>query len=374
MRVLMVAQRFPPLFVSGAPLQAVQLARALQEDGVAVHLLATRAGVRSDAPVEGVPTTRLGDATRPLGRAGAFAAAAAFVGARADEVDVVHAHALSATALGALAGARGRVPVLVKPSLGGPDGDLATLTSSRLAPAVLAGARRFDHYAVLDDAIDAELDELRVERARRTRVDNGVDRARFRPARGDERATERARHGLPADAPVVAFVGQLVARKGPDLLLDALARVRERLPNAHALLVGDGPLRAELAARGLSWARVVGPRDDPERALRAADVFALPSAAESFGNATVEALATGLPVVVTPQAIPGGTPPPAAVARVVPREGPALADALCALLLVDEEARQTRARAAREWSARFDLARTARAYRELYDRLGSGDA
>jgi rhamnosyl/mannosyltransferase len=132
----------------------------------------------------------------------------------------------------------------------------------------------------------------------------GIDVGRFEDRRGQTGAALRARRGLPADRPVVVFVGRLRYYKGLDYLLRALALV----PDVHLLLVGGGPLwdsiRALAAALGVAD-RVVftGDVDDGElpACYAAGDLFVLPShtRAEAFGTSIVEAMAAGVPVIST---------------------------------------------------------------------------
>lgn len=105
--------------------------------------------------------------------------------------------------------------------------------------------------------------------------------------------------------PVVLFVGRLINKKGVDILLEAFARVVQNVPS-QLLIAGDGPERTKLeeqAARLRVNDRVhfVGfqqPKDLP-RFYCAADLFVLPSRTEPWGVVVMEALASGLPVVVS---------------------------------------------------------------------------
>jgi len=107
----------------------------------------------------------------------------------------------------------------------------------------------------------------------------------------------------PGEGPVVVACGRLTEQKGFADLLDAFAALRRALP-ARLWIVGEGELRGELEAR----ARRLGIADhvwfagfqrNPYRVMAAADVFALSSLWEGFGNVIVEAMAVGLPVVAT---------------------------------------------------------------------------
>jgi len=140
-------------------------------------------------------------------------------------------------------------------------------------------------------------------------IPNPVDTRRFRPAASAERNALRAQFGLPPDAEVVTCVTRLVQGKGLLTLVEAWQQVARDHPRGLLVLVGGGagpesPLDAERSVRDAIRAaelerRVVlaGNRSDAERWLQASDVFVFPSEREGFGNALVEAMACGLPVV-----------------------------------------------------------------------------
>lgn len=129
---------------------------------------------------------------------------------------------------------------------------------------------------------------------------------RFVPA--PNRLAIRRTLNLPEGATTVLTVRRLVNRMGLMQLLDAWKQVSERFPNAILLIGGKGPLRGELEERiadyGLSnKVKLLGYIPDHELVsyYQAADLFVVPSQAlEGFGLITVEALASGLPVMATP--------------------------------------------------------------------------
>jgi glycosyltransferase involved in cell wall biosynthesis len=127
-------------------------------------------------------------------------------------------------------------------------------------------------------------------------VARGVDTRLFDPQRRS--AALRAAWGVGDKDLVVACVGRLAAEKNLGLLLRAFDAIRRDDPRARLLLVGDGPLRAELAARAPD-ALFVGQRKGEDLAAHyaSADLFLFPSQTETFGNVTTEAMASGLPVV-----------------------------------------------------------------------------
>lgn len=115
----------------------------------------------------------------------------------------------------------------------------------------------------------------------------------------------RARLGIPADAPVVGKIARLAPLKGHDYFLKAAQRIAGAVPNAWFLLVGDGPLRAQLQAQARSlgieqrtvFAGLVEPEDVP-RYIQAMDVVVHTSLREGIARVLPQAGATGKPIVV----------------------------------------------------------------------------
>ena len=124
----------------------------------------------------------------------------------------------------------------------------------------------------------------------------GVDATLFNPGRRD--LDWRRAHGFADEDVVIAFVGRLVLEKGLDVFADAVARLTERGVRHRVLIVGEGPARAAIAAR-LPDAVYTGHLGGTElaRAFASADMLFNPSITETFGNVTLEAMASGLPVV-----------------------------------------------------------------------------
>jgi len=135
--------------------------------------------------------------------------------------------------------------------------------------------------------------ELGVPRERVAVIPNCVDTERFQPR-------QEAAPGPPG----VVSVARLVRDKSPLDMVEAFAIARKSIPSARLALVGDGPLRAQTQARidalGLSdCARIVTGCGEVRPHLAAASVFALASRREGSPNAVLEAMACGLPVVVS---------------------------------------------------------------------------
>ncbi|GAA2094124.1 hypothetical protein GCM10009759_21370 [Kitasatospora saccharophila] len=182
------------------------------------------------------------------------------------------------------------------------------------------------------------------------------------------RRAARAELGLPEDALVVGTVGNLTAKKDQATLLAAFALLRDKEPDARLVLVGSGPLEAELRARAGDGVLFAGMRADVPALLPGWDVFCLSSRQEGLPVALMEAMASGLPSVVTRV---GGMPEildDDVEGRLVPPGDPArLADALAEL--ADPVRRGRMGAAARERAGSFDVAGAQRAIERVYARV-----
>ncbi|MCX7156724.1 MAG: glycosyltransferase family 1 protein [Rhodocyclales bacterium] len=127
-------------------------------------------------------------------------------------------------------------------------------------------------------------------------VARGVDTQLFNPERRS--ATLRAAWNVANGDLVVAHVGRLAPEKNLPLLLATFAAIRKYAPSARLLLVGDGPSRRRLEQQHPEHI-FAGMRHGEDLAAHyaSADLFLFPSMTETYGNVTLEALASGLPVV-----------------------------------------------------------------------------
>jgi glycosyltransferase involved in cell wall biosynthesis len=158
------------------------------------------------------------------------------------------------------------------------------------------------------------------------------------PARAPGGREALASLGVPQHARVIGNVAALTGHKDHATLLEAMALVRARRPDARLVICGEGELRGALEARARSLGiadRVLfaGFRRDLDRLMPAFDVFCLSSHLEGLGTSLLDAMALGLPVVATsaggiPEAVEDGE-----TGRLVaPRDARALADALTGAL------------------------------------------
>jgi phosphatidylinositol alpha 1,6-mannosyltransferase len=168
-----------------------------------------------------------------------------------------------------------------------------------LEPAARAIMRRL--YRRCDAIVAPAESTAAVLRAQRMNRDisiwsRGVDREQFNPERRD--MEWRRSMGIDDDALVVSFLGRLVIEKGLDQFADAIDALAERKAKHRVLVIGDGPARAWFEQR-LPDAIFIGQQvgGDLARAVASSDVLLNPSITEAFGNVTLEAMASGLPVV-----------------------------------------------------------------------------
>jgi glycosyltransferase involved in cell wall biosynthesis len=128
-------------------------------------------------------------------------------------------------------------------------------------------------------------------------IPNGVE---LPPARPGAAERVHARFGIAPDARMILFLGRLHPIKGVDKLLDAFTRVRDQFPDAVLMVAGPNEWgkKVQSSDRVLFPGMVVG--DEKADVLARADLFCLPSVAEGFSIATLEALASSTAVMLSP--------------------------------------------------------------------------
>jgi L-malate glycosyltransferase len=190
------------------------------------------------------------------------------------------------------------------------------------------------------------------------------------------RAEVRAELGLPKDAVVAIQVANLLPVKAHDILVPALARLRDRGIALTMLVVGEGPERPRIEALakeldlGPDRLRILGFRTDVPDLLGASDLFVLPSRMEGLPLSALEAMAQRLPVVTTRV---GGIPEVVLEGEqgllVPPEDAPALADALGKLAESAELRRAMGDSGYARAREQFSFERMTDTYDNLYARL-----
>jgi glycosyltransferase involved in cell wall biosynthesis len=370
MNLLHVIPYFAPAWAYGGVVRATtELTRALTDAGHRVVVVTTDTlspSERIDTEeeiIDGVRVVRLRNWSNLLRGKLNLSSPRMFTATIRDlmaehQIEVVHSHEMRTTEnlrLAALTKELG-VPLVLSPH-----GTLPYETGRQTVKQLwdrAFGTRLLPHFAQVIALTGAEADEARavwsacgvpLPDERISIVPNGIhldDFAALPPA-----DPFRAQWGL-GEGPVVLFLGRLQERKGVQFLIPAFAQAVETAPDAKLLIVGpdEGMLATaqaqveeyELGDRVVFTGLLTG--QDRLAALAAADLFAMPAVGEGFSMAVLEAMACGLPALLTP-----GCNFPEAAAEgagiVAPREVPALADALTTLL-TDSDQRASMGRCA----------------------------
>jgi glycosyltransferase involved in cell wall biosynthesis len=226
-----------------------------------------------------------------------------------EKPDVLHSFLFVANVLGSFAARREKTPCVVA-SRGRMGIEWKAHVLHRMTQR--AANRRCDLLICKTQAMAREAERLEGMPRERIRViPNGVeiDRFAFQPgAAAENRRLLQEEHGISADGPLVIAVGNLKPVKGHRTLVEAAAALVDSFPRLQVAIVGKGESAAELRAaiRSHELARRVflpGNFEDVRPWMRAADVFVAPSLSEGMPNAVLEAMAMGLPVVLSD--IPG---------------------------------------------------------------------
>lgn len=330
----------------------------------------TIGSLASDGPLQS-RMTELGVGTFSLGASGRASYGGTFgrlVGVlRERRVDLLHAHCFDPTALGIVAARLASVAVVYTRHHS--DHNLRLGKRWHVAIDGWCG-RRADHVIAVSNATKAVMVSAeRVHAERITVVHNGMDPIPpIAPGAADAVRTELGLEGRQ----VCLVPARLHEEKGLFVLLAALPQVLASVPDLVVLLAGEGDERAAIetavAAAGLGGhVRLLGQRPDIPALMLAADVVALPSLAESFGFAALEAMALGRPAVVSrlgglPELIDDGV----TGLLVAPGNPGALADALTRVLL-DPLLAARLGDAARCVAPRFSASRMVAGYEAVYE-------
>ena len=177
-----------------------------------------------------------------------------------------------------------------------------------------------DRYVIVCDFFRAWLNKTcRVNDERIIYIPNGVDTEKFRPLNcnsssegtsSELRKRIRCQLGLPPDAVIVGTVGRLDPVKDFPTLIKGFHQIRNAFAEAKLVIVGDGPVRADLTRLsnefGLASSHIwLGERNDIPELLRCFDLFVQTSIFEGMSNTILEAMASCLPIIATDT---GGNP------------------------------------------------------------------
>jgi glycosyltransferase involved in cell wall biosynthesis len=303
---------------------------------------------------------------RPFKRITYIPVLAAYVLLHGREFDLVHVHLANFQAdVVALVAAVIRRPFYVKIAAGGTGGDVLKMRPVTWLTRRI-GLRRAAVIQVLSNEIEGELLAVGIRPDKLVRIPNGLDLAGFWPASPAEKIEARRQLGIPETAPVALYVGRFSVLKGvPDLLA---AWRRADVSDGLLLLLGAGRHTDHLVddLGSDETVRAVPFSSEPRLYYHAADVFVLASQIEGMSNALLEAMACGLPAVVTDIGAAAELVQDGRTGFVVaPRDMRAFAERLRSLLL-DPAQREAFGDAAREHVHRYAIAAVVDAIEQQY--------
>lgn len=290
---------------------------------------------------------------------------------RTHRIDIIQTHLLTTAVYGSVAGRLAGVPVVSTfHGINDVKGRFLTLKSA----AIGYGASRIVFVSeFLRRAIVAR---ERFLGAKSTVIYNGVDVRRFSPRRD---FTLRRQLGIADDETLVGAVGRIIHAKGFDVLIRAADILRHHPAKFRFLIIGekleedatDEDLIALRSSLGLDREVHILPfRTDIERVFDCIDLFVLSSRTEGFSLTTIEAMASGLPVVATASGGPQEIVTPDSDALLVPTDDPASLARAIAVIAENASLRERLRAQARETAVRrFSLDATISAYEALYDSL-----
>jgi len=304
----------------------------------------------------------------------------------ASGIDIVHLHGVSQKSMLVIALAKllGKKIVIKLTSFGHDD------PASIRAKGALTWAayRQADRFIGVTPRFAEGFDATGLEESRFVFIPNGVDLDRFKPSSVGVRAEFQNQLRIPTGDPVILFVGFFSPEKNPDVLFDAWLSLFERGVRSTLVLVGAtrGPyyeidagiadrIKSKVAKRGLSESVVfVEAADNIEHYFRAADVFALPTAREGLPNVLLEAMASGVPPVITQlEGVTDWIVTSGVTGELVPAvDSEAFADAIEGLLASRERREAIGAAARAHVAEHFSLGATAQKTLEVYQELLKG--
>jgi glycosyltransferase involved in cell wall biosynthesis len=288
--------------------------------------------------------------------------------------DIVHCHGTVPMLVGTAAAHRAAVPVIL--------GNCHNVgVFSR--PAEIERERRLS--ALRDTTIHVShrvqedyLEKVDPDKRDSVIIYNGVDVERF-GAPPDQESQRRLSETLDLHgrSPILIHVARLHRQKAHENLLQAFTRVRARHSDALLLLVGDGRRRSDIEAKIRSLdlggsVRMLGSRKDVSDLYHLAHVAVLPSLKEGFSNVVLEAMAAGIPQVLTDVGGNREAVGESGAALIVPPGDPAtFADAILSIV-EDPERGRAMGEAAAQRATRFSVSEQVHQTEELYLRLARG--
>lgn len=289
---------------------------------------------------------------------------------RQHKINIIQSHLLGSNLYSSLAGLICRVPVIStfhgfvdtadKERLMGLKSRFINLGSGRI---VFVSDRLLDHY----------VHRLGFSAQKSVTIHNGVDTSVFFPKKDD---SIRVELGIGPEHVLIGAIGNIRPAKGYDVFLKSARRIHDMNPNCRFLLAGQGSgrlydkllnLRKELNLEDVFF--FAGFRADVSKVLNNLDIFVLPSVSEGFSISTIEAMACGVPVVVTRSGGPEEIVTEDTNGLLVPCDPELIAGAAGRLLNNLDLKQKIIDNASKKLNDKFSLGSMTQSYQALYDTL-----
>jgi glycosyltransferase involved in cell wall biosynthesis len=224
----------------------------------------------------------------------------------ADPPDVLHCWLDQPNVMGAIAGLMAGIPCVILSTRNSNPTNFQRLNAPYLLPwyRIAAQSRRVQFIANSHSGAASYAEWIGIPANHFHVVFNGIDLSHFPKPSPEARRQARAALGVSATNRLVSGVFRLAEEKQPDVFLDVVHRVRERVPNLRVVLAGAGDLDEHVARRvrseGMSqYVQLLGRRSDVATILLASDVNLLTSKLEGTPNIALETQYLGTPIVAT---------------------------------------------------------------------------
>ncbi len=302
MRICFIHRKYLPVF-SGAAIRSHEQARLLKKWGNEVLVITPRYDdLRREEEIDGVKVVRTWVwGKHPLIQNLSFSLSSAReILRRKKECEIIQVFSMEVFTFIPLLVAKlfGKKTIyqitLMKP-------DPGSLTWGKLAFMMKWGLKLVDGFLLLSTPMVRALKGEGLMGKPHKVIPNGTDLEKYSPPTEDEREKIRKELGILPDVFCICFVGDLIRRKGADMIVEIFRKFAETEPRAFLLLMGRNNIEAEhMEALGILRERVIftGFTSKVDEYLKACDVLLFPSRREGFPSSVIQAMATGvIPVV-----------------------------------------------------------------------------
>ena len=245
---------------------------------------------------------------------------------------------------------------------------------------------KIDAFIALSSPMTESYKKVSLPKEKIFQIPNGTDITRYRPPSSiSQKMSTRKQLALPEKGKIALFVGAIIERKGVDLLIEAWKQVEEIIKGVSLILVGPDTFHGKgkefnqlnsfsndmkrIIKNKKLKVRFVGESDQVPLYMQASDLFILPSQSEGIPNVVIEAMATGLPVLITEmEGIAYDLILPGEQGYVV-KDSKELADKIIYLFTNEEKSIQMGNKARNRANEKFNLEDICDQYLNLYDSL-----